>query len=314
MAAEASAAGAIDTATGPSAASQQVAAQAIGVATGADAAPENIESTQGLNGAQINAALTILAGVVEGTTAATVAVELLLALGVQRERAERMVNDTVNQPKPETKPVNDNPFEDEDDEEAAADDTKALKEFDDTRSEFVAAVMDTIEAAQDGDMPRRRFGIVMRANLRRLGTQAFQDGLEDGGVDAADMDDRDRAAVQEWLRIQSPFVTNFAARVFSNELSEAQVEAHANMWGNKSLRDAYQLGQASSQWNKMVMWVVGPTEDSCPDCQRLNGQRHRFRDFKKKGWLPGAEKLECTGKNCLCQFVPAPGERAFGRF
>lgn len=63
----------------------------------ADGAPENIESTEGLNGAQIRAALDILDGVRSGSVASAVAVELLIALGIDRARAERMVSETVAQ-------------------------------------------------------------------------------------------------------------------------------------------------------------------------------------------------------------------------
>lgn len=58
-------------------------------------APENIESTQGLNGAQITAALEILNGVTTGGTAPDVAKELLMALGLASERANTMVDETV---------------------------------------------------------------------------------------------------------------------------------------------------------------------------------------------------------------------------
>lgn len=60
----------------------------------AAATPANIEATEGLNGAQIRAALEILAGVQQGTTGATVATELLIALGIAPERAAKMVADT----------------------------------------------------------------------------------------------------------------------------------------------------------------------------------------------------------------------------
>lgn len=58
-------------------------------------APENIESTQGLNGAQIRAALEILDGIRTGNIAPEVAIELLIALGIDRQRAERMVAKTA---------------------------------------------------------------------------------------------------------------------------------------------------------------------------------------------------------------------------
>lgn len=59
-----------------------------------DVAPSNLESTKGLNGAQINAAMDILAGVSAGTITPAVAIELLVALGIDRERAVMIVGST----------------------------------------------------------------------------------------------------------------------------------------------------------------------------------------------------------------------------
>ena len=59
---------------------------------GEEGAPVNIDSTEGLNGAQIMAATNMLQGVSAGTIASLVAYELLVALGIQKERARRMVD------------------------------------------------------------------------------------------------------------------------------------------------------------------------------------------------------------------------------
>jgi len=198
--------------------------------------------------------------------------------------------------------------------QAAQTDRKAIKAWGGTRSRFVALLMDAINAARADDLSRRRFGTVMRAHLRTQGLAAFRDGLKDAGVDPHDMDTRAEAALQEWLRLQSEYVTKFADRVFRQGLSDAQVEAHAQMWANKSLRDAYQLGQASGAWNGMFIWKMGPTREHCEDCLRLEGQIHRMRDWRKKKWLPGSERLTCHGYNCACNLVAAPGKPAFGRF
>jgi hypothetical protein len=61
---------------------------------------DNLETDKGLNGAQINAALVVLEGVVDGTTTPSVAIELLVSVGIARERATRMVNDTKANAKP----------------------------------------------------------------------------------------------------------------------------------------------------------------------------------------------------------------------
>lgn len=68
-------------------------AQPVAASGGAadGATPDNITATESLNGAQITAAVTVLEGVTAGRMAHLVAVELLIALGIDRERCERMV-------------------------------------------------------------------------------------------------------------------------------------------------------------------------------------------------------------------------------
>jgi len=78
--------------------------EGVGVKQPADDAPENIESTAGLNGAQITAVLEVLTRLRAGELTAVVAIELLVSVGMQRERAEIVVGEIGKLPKtlPET--------------------------------------------------------------------------------------------------------------------------------------------------------------------------------------------------------------------
>jgi len=69
--------------------------QPAGQPAPADAAPSNLSSTDGLNGAQIDAALQILSDLRTGVISQVVALELLIALGVEPSRAQRMVDETA---------------------------------------------------------------------------------------------------------------------------------------------------------------------------------------------------------------------------
>jgi hypothetical protein len=71
------------------------------------------------------------------------------------------------------------------------------------------------------------------------------------------------------------------------------------MWYNKSIAPAYQSALLSADKNGMYEWALGKAEH-CSDCLRLNGQRHRMRDWKRKGLLPQSDVLECGGFNCKC--------------
>lgn len=52
--------------------------------------PETLASEKGLNGAQIKAAVDLLAGVTAGTVAELNAIELLTSLGIASDRAKAM--------------------------------------------------------------------------------------------------------------------------------------------------------------------------------------------------------------------------------
>jgi HK97 family phage portal protein len=108
---------------------------------------ESLETTEALNGAQIAAALSILEGLTNGTTAAAVALELLLALGIKRERAQKMVEETernrppapIAPPAPEpVKAETEEPLSEDGDEQNEADALKAVQWVDDTKAELAA--------------------------------------------------------------------------------------------------------------------------------------------------------------------------------
>jgi hypothetical protein len=65
-----------------------------GGAPASEAAPENLESVKGLNGAQITAALEVVAGLSDGTISPVVATELLVALGLDRGKVDLIIKAT----------------------------------------------------------------------------------------------------------------------------------------------------------------------------------------------------------------------------
>lgn len=73
----------------------------------ADTAPSNLDSVLGLNGTQITAALDVLAGMTGGSISAIAATELLVALGIDRQRVAKIVSSTnvLSPVKPEPEPA-----------------------------------------------------------------------------------------------------------------------------------------------------------------------------------------------------------------
>lgn len=201
---------------------------------------------------------------------------------------------------PITEPATDN------DEQTAGDVIERRKDYQATTRAFLNALDDLFTQAENQRLTRARAGTVLRANLRRLGQDAYKDGLEDGGVQGREMDDDDRASFNGWLASQSTYVTQVMNRIYRDSGS-----ADPEMWVNKSLNDVYRLGLLSADRNGMYEWRYGDTEH-CRDCRRLNGQRHRLKDWHRR-ILPGASTLDCKGYRCKCEIVRVQG-RARGQY
>ena len=92
-----------------------------------------------------------------------------------------------------------------------------------------------------------------------------------------------------------------------------QVSTRAEMWVNKTLTGFYNAGRISADKNGYYMWKLGKTEQHCPDCARLNGQVHRFKEWYVRGWIPQSDKLACHGYRCDCRLDKAQGP-GNGRF
>jgi len=56
----------------------------------------------------------------------------------------------------------------------------------------------------------------------------------------------------------------------------------------------------SADTGEKYRWIVGPTKESCADCQGFSGQVKTKLEWAKTGKLPQSLALECTGRNCLC--------------
>lgn len=185
----------------------------------------------------------------------------------------------------------------------------SMKAYGSTRTEFVASLSDLIKGGLQDEVTRRRFGIVMRAQLRRLGQQAYEDGLKAGGIDDP-IDEDGQAWVMGWLADQSDYVTRFANELFKQGLTPDEVSNRAEMWANKSLEGPYNAGLTSADKNGLYEFVGDDGAESCKTCQRLRGQRHRLKDWHKKKLIPrrDTKSFECGGWRCMHRLQRVTGK------
>ena len=190
----------------------------------------------------------------------------------------------------------------------------AVKAIQATRLDFETDFEDLLRAARKGDLDRRGWAARVRRDLRKYGEQAFRDGLEDGGVvlePGEPLSSEDAATVAELAASQSQYVTELGSVLFRDDgISNDQASLKPTQWFNKSVMPFYDAAGVSADRNAMKEFAGNDGAESCATCTRLKGQRHRYKDWARKEFLPpyGAH-LDCAdGGLCQHQLVTVFGK------
>jgi HK97 family phage portal protein len=184
-----------------------------------------------------------------------------------------------------------------------------------TRLEFEELMEGFIREAIGGNLARRRFISLVKAEIRRWGQLAFRDGLIDGGVLDGVPDENDQQVIKDLLKEAQSHVSRLADQVYDDEAQASMAETKPALWYRGSIAPLYQAGLLSADKNGMYEFAGLPGADSCRDCQRLEGQRHRLKAWAERDLLVPrvGQNTECEGWQCNHILVPTDG-RARGRF
>ena len=147
---------------------------------------------------------------------------------------------------------------------------------------FVEALIADTRAGNVKD--RRRFGNLLRAQIRLFSRRAYIDGLTDGGVLDATLSDGDESKIKTMLAEQSGFVSGLSELLFKGGgISDAQAAGKPRQWWAGSILPFYQQGFDSAGTNPMMEFVGAFGADPCATCKHLFGQRHRLSTWRKNG-------------------------------
>lgn len=188
------------------------------------------------------------------------------------------------------------------------------KDYSTTQALFIQDVADLLRSASTPRtyLDRRAFNVVMRSFLKNYGTQAYKDGMAQGGVFVDALDTEDSLENVRVFVDQSQYINGLADDVYTaKQVTPNNAQQRAMMWG-KSLQQFNDAGMYSSNKNGMFVWRTNPLKESCRTCLRMNGQVHRLRTYKTRGILPRAKALACGGW-CGCNLIRTT-EKARGRF
>lgn len=173
------------------------------------------------------------------------------------------------------------------------------KAFGATAAEFKSTFTSTLTLAANGRLARNQAENLLLAALLNAGEKAFTDGLREGGVDDP-IDEEDQQRIQDFVSDSIDYLDPLLDAVFAGQLSPDQISQRADMWVNKGLASMLSAGRLSADRNGMYEFYGTDGKESCPDCKRLKGQIHRYKDWERKKLVPGVDtdNYECKGFNC----------------
>ncbi len=119
-----------------------------------------------------------------------------------------------------------------------------------------------------------------------------------GCVDASDYDDDDALKVSDIAVHDTQYVTDMVNEIYSDTFI-GTAEVRAQKWDGTT-DEFYYAGIQSADTNGMYSFEGDDGKESCPDCQRLKGVKHRMSWWVDKELRPGVDhdNFECGGWNC----------------
>lgn len=188
-----------------------------------------------------------------------------------------------------------------------------LRAYPDTADAFTDELVGIIGAGQKNEISRRLFAARMRTVLRRLGLQAFRDGMNERGYDPESLSPKEVSAFNGWYQRQSGYVSSFGAEVFKQGITENEIRYRAETWTRISLYEIYVLGQFMANTEQRYIWRMDPTAENCEGCIVLNGQVHTAEEWLAENILPGNGHTPCK-QGCKCGLHPTNKPLGGGNF
>lgn len=176
-----------------------------------------------------------------------------------------------------------------------------------------------------------RYAGEMKKSMSSAFSDAFNAGYVDGGGKISDMSEADKM----WLNNKKTTEKGFIDQLFdrlreikksSKEegqtqdefLYEIDLEIESRSEGYaKTLDGIYDEGKLRGAKNIMLTFDGEDGEESCPECRKWKGKRHKASFWIKRGLVPGQpgnQNFSCRGYNCHHYLFDDSGQIWAGHF
>lgn len=176
------------------------------------------------------------------------------------------------------------------------------KDIDATGDAYTEQLLAIIKDAMSGTITQSTAGSRFRGIITKYGKLAYQDGLEEAGVDPNELDEDDLRIIGDDNVRDSVHVTDLFKEIYSAGGLQGDPEIRAGLWIS-TLNHFYYDGIASGDRNGMYEFVGDDGAENCDDCKRLKGQVHRMKDWVRKQLRPGVDhdNFKCGTWEPNCQ-------------
>ena len=198
----------------------------------------------------------------------------------------------------------------------ATDAVPVTKDIDSTMSAFIEEMKAAMQDGLDRVTTKAGTAARIRGAITRYGKKAYQDGLEDGGVDPDALDEDDLRLIADYNVWDSQYVSRLVDELFSDGGLKGGVDYRAPLWSS-TINRFYYGGIASADKNGMYEFVGDDGVESCDTCKRLKGQVHRMKDWVRKELRPGIDhdNFDCGTWEPHCEhFLEKTTGRARGNW
>lgn len=174
----------------------------------------------------------------------------------------------------------------------------AKKEIDATNDEFIQEMTAIIQDGLDRTITKAGCAARIRGAIQRYGKSAYQDGLEVGGVPGGELDEDDKRVIGDISVHSTQYVTNMVDEIYT-EGASFDAEARAQKWMGTT-DEFYYAGIESADANGMYSFEGDDGAESCYECQKYKGTKHRMKWWVEHELRPGVDhdSFTCKGYNC----------------
>jgi len=161
--------------------------------------------------------------------------------------------------------------------------------------EYQNTLENLVTDAGNGLFNRRRSSFVqqMQTAIIDNGQSVYVEGLKEGGREPPEIEQADREAIDSWILSQTDNTGAFAddamavAKLEGDERTEARnaMLTRVRQWV-ESLAQLGRLAELNSSGDNMYLTYNGEDgEESCRQCQKYKGQRHKKSWWESRGLL-----------------------------